>query len=79
MFSRSSQRRALAEPTRELQRIAPVAVAGVEAAWLRGDPAGAREATDDALELAVRVGSAHDIACIQAWRRVPASRSRRMI
>ncbi len=61
--------RSLAEPTRELPRLAPVAVAGAEAAWLRGDPAGAREATDDALELAVRVGSAHDIACIQVWRR----------
>ena len=64
-----AEARALAEPTRELPRIAPVAVAGVEAAWLRGDLAGASEATDDALELAVRVGSAHDIACLQAWRR----------
>jgi DNA-binding CsgD family transcriptional regulator/tetratricopeptide (TPR) repeat protein len=64
-----SEGRALAEPTRELPRIAPIAVAGAEAAWLRGDPDGAREATDDALELAVRVGQAHDIACIQAWRR----------
>ena len=61
--------RALAEPTRELPRIAPVAVAAVEAAWLRGDPAGACAATADALELAVQVGSAHDIACLQAWRR----------
>jgi DNA-binding CsgD family transcriptional regulator len=60
---------ALAEPTGELPRLAPVAVAGAEAAWLRGDTARAREATDDALELAVRVGSAYDIGCIQAWRR----------
>jgi DNA-binding CsgD family transcriptional regulator/tetratricopeptide (TPR) repeat protein len=64
-----AEARALAEPTRELPRIAPVAVAEAEAAWLRGDSAAAREATDDALELAVRVGSAHDIACIGAWRR----------
>lgn len=64
-----AEARALAEPTRELPRIAPVAVAGAEAAWLRGDPAGAREATDDALELAVRTGSAFNIAHIQAWRR----------
>jgi DNA-binding CsgD family transcriptional regulator len=64
-----AEARTLAEPTRELPRIAPVAVAGAEAAWLRGDPAGVREATDDALELAVRVGSAADIARIQAWRR----------
>jgi DNA-binding CsgD family transcriptional regulator len=64
-----AEARALAEPTRELPRMAPVAVAGVEAAWLRGDAAGAREATDDVLEVAVRVRSAHDIACIQTWRR----------
>ncbi len=64
-----AEARALAEPTHELPRLAPVAVAGAEAAWLRGDPAGAREATDDALELAVQVGSAYDIACLQAWRR----------
>jgi DNA-binding CsgD family transcriptional regulator/tetratricopeptide (TPR) repeat protein len=64
-----AEARALAEPTRELTRIAPVAVAEAEAAWLRGDSIAAREATDDALELAVRVGSAHDIACIEAWRR----------
>ncbi len=64
-----AEARALAEPTRELSRIAPVAVAEAEGAWLRGDPAGAREATEDALELAVRAGSPEDIACIQAWRR----------
>jgi DNA-binding CsgD family transcriptional regulator/tetratricopeptide (TPR) repeat protein len=61
--------RALSEPTRELQRIAPVAVARAEVAWLRGDPAGARAATDDALALALEAGSTHDIACLQAWRR----------
>jgi DNA-binding CsgD family transcriptional regulator/tetratricopeptide (TPR) repeat protein len=64
-----AEARALAEHTRELPRIAPVAVAAAEAAWLRGDPESAREATDDALELAVRVGSGADIACLQAWRR----------
>jgi DNA-binding CsgD family transcriptional regulator len=64
-----AEARALAEPTREPPRIAQAAVAGAEAAWLRGDPAGAREATDDALELAVRVGSAPDIGRLQAWRR----------
>jgi DNA-binding CsgD family transcriptional regulator len=61
--------RALAEPTRELPLIAPVAVTEAEGAWLRGEPTGAREATEDALELALRAGSAEDIACIQAWRR----------
>jgi DNA-binding CsgD family transcriptional regulator/tetratricopeptide (TPR) repeat protein len=60
--------RALSDETGELPRIAPVAVAGAEAAWLRADPDGAREATDEALALASRVGSSHDVTCIQAWR-----------
>lgn len=64
-----AEARALAESTGELPRLTAVAVAEAEAAWLRGDPAGAREATKDALELAVRVKAANDIACIQAWRR----------
>ena len=55
--------------TGELPRIAPVAVAGAEAAWLRADPDGAREATDQALALASRIESWQDVACIQAWRR----------
>ena len=61
--------RALSERTGELPRIAPVAVAGAEAAWLRADPDGAREATDQALALASRIESWQDVACIQAWRR----------
>jgi DNA-binding CsgD family transcriptional regulator/tetratricopeptide (TPR) repeat protein len=61
--------RALSERTGELPRIAPVAVAGAEAAWLRADPDGAREATDQALALASRIESWEDVACIQAWRR----------
>ena len=61
--------RALAEPTGELPRIAPVAVAAAEAAWLTGDSAAAREATEEALALAVRVGAQHDIASLQAWRK----------
>ena len=68
--SRSSlEARALAEPTGELPRIAPVAVAAAEAAWLTGDSAAAREATEEALALAVRVGAQHDIASLQAWRK----------
>ena len=61
--------RSLAEPTGELQRIAPVAIAAAEAAWLIGDAAGAREATEQALDLAVGVGAGHDIANLQAWRK----------
>jgi DNA-binding CsgD family transcriptional regulator/tetratricopeptide (TPR) repeat protein len=64
-----AEARALSEPTRELPRIMPVAMAGAEAAWLRGDPGAARAATDDALNLALEAGSTHDIACLQAWRR----------
>jgi DNA-binding CsgD family transcriptional regulator len=61
--------RALSEPTGELPRIAPVAVAAAEAAWLTGDSAAVREATEEALALAVRVGAQHDIARLQAWRK----------
>jgi len=63
-----AEARSLAEPTRELERIVPVALAGAEVAWLEGDRSAAREATDDALELAGRAGSAHAIASIRAWR-----------
>ena len=64
-----AEARALAEPTGELPRIAPVAIAAAEAAWLTGDSAAAREATEEALALAVRVGAQHDIASLQAWRK----------
>ena len=64
-----AEARALAEPTRELPRIAPIAAASAEAAWLRGDSTGVHEATDDALELAVRTESSGAIARLQAWRR----------
>ncbi len=60
---------ALAEPTREPGRITPVAAASAEAAWLRGAGSGVAEATDDALELAIRTGSSDAIARLQAWRR----------
>ena len=60
---------ALAEPTGELWRLAPVAEAAAEAAWLRGDAAHAREATQAALDLAVSVGEAGVATCLQSWRR----------
>ena len=55
VLSLIAEARSLAEPTGELQRIAPVAIAAAEAAWLIGDAAGAREATEQALDLAVKV------------------------
>jgi DNA-binding CsgD family transcriptional regulator len=69
VLSLIAEARALADHTGELWRMAPVAIAGAEAAWLIGDPAGAREATDQALALAVRVRASQDIASLQAWRK----------
>jgi DNA-binding CsgD family transcriptional regulator len=60
---------ALAEPTRELPRLGPVAAARAEAAWLDGDPGRVAEATEGVLRLAVerRWGSlAGELA---VWRR----------
>ncbi len=44
---------ALADPTCELQNLAPVAAAQAELAWLTGRPAAADEATAAALEAAI--------------------------
>src|SRR2546429_7278881 len=44
---------ALAEPTGELPRLGPVAVARAEAAWLEGDRSAVATATGAVLELAV--------------------------
>ena len=60
---------ALADPTAELLRIGPVATARAEAAWLRGDHDGVREATDDALRLAVELDSPIFIGELATWRR----------
>jgi class 3 adenylate cyclase/tetratricopeptide (TPR) repeat protein len=59
---------ALGEPTNELPRIAPVAAARAEAAWLAGDREGVGAATDDAFELALRRGSAWPIGELAYWR-----------
>ena len=61
--------RGLADHTGELHRMFPVAVAGAEAAWLRGDSAAARAATDSALDIATRTGTADAVVELQAWRR----------
>lgn len=61
--------RALAEPTGELPRIAPVAVARAELAWLHADPGAVLEATDTALELAVSRRSGRTVGELRSWRR----------
>jgi DNA-binding CsgD family transcriptional regulator len=61
--------RALAEPTGELQRIAPVAAARAEAAWLEGAPDAIEDETNAAFELAVRRGSPPLIGQLACWRR----------
>ena len=60
---------AMAMPTEELARIAPVAAARAEVAWLAGDAEGVRAATDDAFELALRQGIAWPIGELACWRR----------
>jgi DNA-binding CsgD family transcriptional regulator len=59
---------ALAEPTGELQRMEPAAVARAEAAWLEGRHEAVAEATRATLEIAVQrraVGVIGELAC---WR-----------
>jgi class 3 adenylate cyclase/tetratricopeptide (TPR) repeat protein len=58
----------LAEPTGELPRIAPVAAARAEAAWLAGDRADVDAATESAFELALRRGAAWPIGELACWR-----------
>jgi class 3 adenylate cyclase/tetratricopeptide (TPR) repeat protein len=60
---------ALAEPTGELPRIAPVAAALAEAAWLAGDAEGVARATDKAFELARARNSAWPLGELACWRR----------
>jgi DNA-binding CsgD family transcriptional regulator len=64
-----AEARALAEPTGELPRIAPVAIAAAEAGWLRADPGAVAEATAGALELAVRTRSSRALGELLLWRR----------
>ncbi len=59
----------LAVPTGELQRIGPTAAAQAEACWLDGRGSDVLRSTEDALSLALRLGSpwmAGELAC---WRR----------
>lgn len=63
------QARALADPTGELGRIAPVAAARAEAAWLQGEFSAVSEATDAALDLAVQMQSERILGELRLWRR----------
>jgi DNA-binding CsgD family transcriptional regulator/tetratricopeptide (TPR) repeat protein len=60
---------ALAEPTAELQRIEPAAMARAEAAWLEGRHDAVKNATESALELAVRRQASWVIGELACWRR----------
>ena len=58
----------LAEPTKELLRIGPVATARAEAAWLEGDRDAVSEATEEPLALACERTSFWLIGELGAWR-----------
>jgi DNA-binding CsgD family transcriptional regulator len=59
---------ALAEPSGELARLAPVAAARAEAAWLAGNPEGVRRSTDHALQLATAREVSWVIGELACWR-----------
>lgn len=59
---------ALAEPSAELWRIAPVALAQAETAWLAGDLEGAVHATDRVFERAREHGGPWPLAELAYWR-----------
>jgi DNA-binding CsgD family transcriptional regulator len=60
---------ALAEPTKELPRLGPVAAARAEAAWLQGDRDAVDRATEGALQLACEREAPWFIGDLAAWRR----------
>lgn len=59
--------RELARRANEVQRIAPVAIARAEAAWLRGDLASAVEDLRDALAVSQRVGAVLERDDLELW------------
>jgi DNA-binding CsgD family transcriptional regulator len=59
----------LAELTGEIQRLAPVAAARAEAHWLAGEDEAIRDATDEALALALAVDHGGWAGELYAWRR----------
>src|SRR6266508_4389882 len=58
----------LAKPTGELQRIEPVAAARAEAAWLAGRTEAVADATESALELAIRRRAWWIVGELAFWR-----------
>jgi DNA-binding CsgD family transcriptional regulator len=60
---------ALARPTGELQRLAPVAAARAEARWLAGADEAIAAETGAALELALARADARAVGELRAWRR----------
>jgi DNA-binding CsgD family transcriptional regulator len=58
----------LAEPTGELPRLAPVAAARAEAAWLEGRHDAVAGLTDDALQLALERGGPWIVGELACWR-----------
>jgi DNA-binding CsgD family transcriptional regulator len=58
----------LVESSRELQRLAPVAAARAEAAWLDGEPAKIARATDEAFELALQHKAEWPLGELACWR-----------
>jgi DNA-binding CsgD family transcriptional regulator len=59
---------ALAEPTGELPRIAPVAAARAEVAWLEGEQEAVAEVTQAALDFAVRRRAPWVVGELACWR-----------
>jgi len=59
----------LAEPTGELQRVEPAASARAEAAWLEGRTEAVADATESALDLAVRRRASWIVGELAYWRR----------
>jgi hypothetical protein len=59
---------ALAEPTGELQHMAPVAAARAELAWLTGQPAAVDEMTQAVLDLAIERRASWVVGELECWR-----------
>lgn len=59
---------AIAEPTHQLQHIAPVAAARAEAAWLKGEVAAIEAATSEAFDRSVRAQDPWTLGELGFWR-----------
>jgi DNA-binding CsgD family transcriptional regulator/tetratricopeptide (TPR) repeat protein len=59
---------ALVDATGELQRLAPVAAARAEAAWLEGQPEKIGPSTDEAFELALQRNAGWPLGELACWR-----------